>query len=143
MIYKCEQCGRGYKYNGDIGDSRKWCGPFCQGASQGEKEVKAQQAAIDRLNCNNVACHQCRDILSSIYEAMAQLPCNGVQGILCGTAQEIAALRDDVKRLKDRLVWISDYAVGNIEYGEWKDIYNATQSALDGKPISEIKESAP
>jgi len=50
---------------------------------------------INRLNCNNIACHQGRDILDSIYEAMRQLPCNGVQAILCGAAQEIQALRAD------------------------------------------------
>ena len=49
---------------------------------------------IDRLNCNNIQCDQGRDILASIYEAMAQLPCNGVQAILCAAAQEIQALRD-------------------------------------------------
>lgn len=49
---------------------------------------------VDRLNCNNISCHQGRDILDSIFEAMNQLPCNGIQGILCGAAQEIQALRD-------------------------------------------------
>lgn len=38
------------------------------------------------------------DILESIYEAMAILPCNGIQGILCGAAQEIQALRDACAR---------------------------------------------
>ena len=47
-----------------------------------------------RLNCNHIECHMGRDILASIYEAMAHLPCNGVQGILAGAAQEIQALRD-------------------------------------------------
>lgn len=66
--------------------------PICFGVI---KPCRCQlEKEVDRLSCNNISCHQGRDILASIYEAMAQLPCNGIQGILCGAAQEIQALRE-------------------------------------------------
>jgi hypothetical protein len=66
--------------------------PICFGVI---KPCRCQlEKEVDRLNCNNISCHQGRDILDSIFEACAQLPCNGIQGILCGAAQEIQALRE-------------------------------------------------
>lgn len=58
---------------------------------------------LDRLNCNNIPCHQGLDILDSVYAAMSQLPCNGVQGILCAVAQEIQALRDLLTEVEPHL----------------------------------------
>ena len=64
------------------------------------KENERLRGEINSLNCNSVECNYQRDIMESIYEAMAILPCNGIQGILCGAAQEIQALRDEVERLE-------------------------------------------
>ena len=69
------------------------------------EKIEQMEAEVSTLNCNNIACNQSRDILASIYEAMAQLPCNGVNGILCGAAQEIAALRAPADKEAMQKAW--------------------------------------
>ncbi len=46
------------------------------------------------FDCNEVECHQQRDILESLYEAISILPCNGLVAIMLGAYQEISSLRE-------------------------------------------------
>lgn len=46
-----------------------------------------------RLRGNHIECHQGRDIIESLSQAMQELPCCGIMGILAAATQEIDALR--------------------------------------------------
>ena len=50
-----------------------------------------------KLQCDNIECHCWRDILKSVWEAIHQTPACGLNAILCGSAQEIDALRSREK----------------------------------------------
>jgi hypothetical protein len=68
-----------------------------------KKDVDMVSKFIDRLSCNDVECHQGRDILETIAEAMQKLPCNGVQAILSAAYQEISYWRDSSDSAKGKL----------------------------------------
>ena len=39
---KCIQCNRIYEYNDEVGYSKEWCGPFCDGLWHGKKSAESE-----------------------------------------------------------------------------------------------------
>lgn len=61
----------------------------------------ASNKELERLRLDNVVCHYKRDILDSLFDAMAILPACGSLAIMGAATQEITAMRDAIRMVLD------------------------------------------